>query len=177
MDMNRILSELNQLSLEEMAPVITLVANKSYEWRLAHNGYVPFSVFEDLLGPVTVSVQIVHEVRNASGLVSGYALRLRESNEAGDVYKGLYHSTCTSFRWTDSIESALARNNRESVGDNHPSRVEYLGITYHHEVSRRNMDLTFMHRRVISSSLEQVRWVLSGGGSFSHLRATFPPGF
>ncbi len=148
-----VLAEIDDATLDELAPLISALAKKVYAWRLSHKGYVPFAVFEDLLGPVTVSVQIVHEVRTTlTNKRIGYAMKLREATEAGDAYRGLYHNTCTSFRWLDDIETALTRNNRESVGDNHPETTEYLGVTLHHETPRRNMDLTFMHRRVITES-------------------------
>ena len=138
-------------SLEELATVISAIADKSYEYRLSHGGMVPREVFEALMGPDTVSVQLVHQVYGAKpNAMIGFALRFRTPNEAG--YGGLFHSTCCSMRWSDDIETALARDDSDAFAGKHNSQIEFLGITKHHESPRRNMDMTFMHRRIISMS-------------------------
>ena len=134
--------------LAETAVALKALQETEYEHRLANKGFAPLPVFESLLGPDTVSVQIVHEVRDENGKRLGYALRLRDANEAG--YGGLYHNTCCSMRWLDDLETALARDDSDAFQGTHPSPIEKLGVTKHHEIPRKNMDFTFMHRRVIA---------------------------
>lgn len=203
-DEQQILNWIEKTQLEDMGTVLTALADKVYAHRLENKGFVPFAVFEQLLGPVTVSVQIVHEVVDTSGARLGFALRKREENEAGEAYENQSHSTCTSFRWIDDIESALDRDDSDAFAgaSNHP--IEYLGMTYHHEAPRRNMDMTFMHRRsirlgdvdsmdgnwmvfsdnniisgddrIIESNLHQLRWVMDANRKqFGVLTDSFPP--
>ncbi|HEY9585789.1 MAG TPA: hypothetical protein VJJ02_04350 [Candidatus Paceibacterota bacterium] len=135
--------------LAETAVAIKALREAEYVYRLTHKGLAPKEVFELLLGPVTVSVQIVHEVRE-DGKRLGFALRLREENEAG--YSGLYHNTCCSFRWLDDLNLATKRDDDDAFVGIHPASLERLGVTLHHEIPRMNMDMTFMYRRVIVMS-------------------------
>ncbi len=138
-----VLAWIKETPLEEMGSVLTHLADKVYGWRLEHGGEVPPQVFEQLLGPVTVSVQLVHPVLDdMDARLLGFALRLREGSEVGDAYAGKYHNMCTTFGWLDTFDTALARNSDEaSVFAEEPA---FLGITVHHEAPRRNMGLTFM---------------------------------
>ncbi len=138
--------------LGQVAVPLKALKEAEYAHRLANRGFAPKEVFELLLGPVTVSVQIVHEVRDASGERLGFALRLREASEAGDAYQGLYHNTCCSFRWLDNLTTATNRDDSDAFAGMHTTPLEELGVTLHHETPRQNMDMTFMHRRVISMS-------------------------
>lgn len=130
----------------------TALADVVYAHRLENRGFVPREVFESVMGVggITVSVQIIHEVLDADGTPVGFALRLRDEGEVGEAYKGKYHNTCCSLRWTDTITSALERNDTDAFDETHGALLQYLGVTYHHEAPRRNMDLTFMYRRRIS---------------------------
>jgi hypothetical protein len=145
-----VLGWMQRTPLEEMGRVLTVLANKVYAHRSVNKGYVPPQVFEQLLGPVTVSVQLVHEVLDVNDESIGYALRRREAHEVGDAYAGKHHNVCCSLRWFDTIETALARHHAD-VGRSF--EVEHLGTTYHHEAPRRNMDLTFMYRSLVPASL------------------------
>ncbi len=136
--------------LAEMAVPLRALKEVETAWRLTHSGFAPPEVFELLLGPVTVSVQIVHEVRDANNKRLGYALRLRDEGEVGDAYRGLYHNTCCSFRWLDTLETATERDDRDAFGGTHPSPLEKLGETLHFEAPRRNMDQTTMYCRLIT---------------------------
>lgn len=160
---DEVIKWVEETPLEDMAEVLTVLADKVYQHRLQNDGYVPMAVFEQLLGPVTVSVQLVHEVVNPHGKSIGFALRDREANEAGEVYEGQYHNVCTSWHWADeSLEVALQRNDKDAFQGTRGADWEYLGVTVHHEVPRRNMDLTFMFRRkVFESDLETMngKWV------------------
>ncbi len=135
--------------LAVMAVPLRALKETETAWRLAHKGFAPPEVFELLLGPVTVSVQIVHEVQDVDGKRLGYALRLRDEGEVGDAYCGLFHNTCCSFRWLDTLESAAERDDRDAFGGTHSVPLEMLGETLHFEAPRRNMDQTTMYRRVI----------------------------
>src|SRR3989344_5099144 len=138
-----------QTPLAKTAVALKALRGAEYAHRLASKGFAPMEVFELLLGPVTVSVQIVHEVRE-SGKRLGFALRLRNASEAG--YGSLYHNACCSFRWLDDLTSATDRDDSDAFNGTHPAPLEKLGVTLHHETPRMNMDMTFMHRRVISMS-------------------------
>jgi hypothetical protein len=142
-------SIISMMSFKDMGAFLTVLADKVYKHRLGNRGYVPIEVFEQLLGPVTVSVQIVHLVLDEGRHDVGFALRLRDESEAGDMYQGKYHNTCTSLRWGDTVKTALARNDDDVFDDefNEERPLKELGMTYHHERPRRNMDLTFMHQR------------------------------
>ncbi len=138
--------------LAEMGDVLTALADKVYTHRLDNRGYVPIQVFEQLLGPVTVSVQIVHSVFEHGKGEVGYAMRLREGDEAGLAYQGKYHNTCTSLRWGDTLKSAILRNDKDAFDNLEEGKgLVGLGVTYHHEAPRRNMDLTFMFLRHVWS--------------------------
>ena len=130
------------------------LANVVYAHRLANKGLVPFETFESVMGigGITVSAQIVHEVLDPEGNPMGFALRLREEDEVGDAYRGKYHNTCCSLRWSDTMTSALERDDADAFDGAHGAPLTYLGVTYHHEAPRRSMDLTFMYRRRISFS-------------------------
>ncbi|MCK5026819.1 MAG: hypothetical protein KAS07_00215 [Candidatus Pacebacteria bacterium] len=186
--------------LKKQTPVIKILSEKVYKERSANKGFVPPKVFEPLLGMggVTFSVQTVHEVVDKNKNRLGFALRLRDKNEVGDAFIGLYHSTCSTFRLFDTPETALNRNDTEATG-NREDLPKFIGVTIHHEESRKCADVTAMHirqitlkqinemngtwkcftedeiqkrdPRIVRSSLQQLLWVMSSNKkSFQDIR-------
>lgn len=151
MDLEQILDWARTAPLKELAPLLRLLAARLYEHRLAHNGYVPPELFEPSLGigGVTVSSQIVNEVVDADGKRIGFALKRREKGEIG--WEGLHHNTCCTFRLTDTPDSALLRNVRETFQEiPAEEELEVLGVTVHHEPERQATCVTLMYRRQVA---------------------------
>ncbi len=145
---------IEKATFDELVPIIQALAKKIYAHRQANKGFVPISVFEYLIGMsgAAVSVQIVHEVHTRDSHRLGFALKLREAEEAGEKYRGKYHNTCCSFRMYDTPETALGRDTADAFGDKATDvpPVEFLGVTIHHEEARRGADVTMMHLRIIN---------------------------
>lgn len=172
--MDRLISTIETASWDDLVPAIKALAERVYGHRREHSGYVPLSVFEYLLGMggISASVQIVDEVIDEGGNRLGFALKLREGNEVG--WGGLYHSTCTTVRMTDHPDEALARDTRETFGEDREEQLEFLGNVINHETERRSSCITLLYRRRVK--LEDLKGFVGSWTVFSEeeIRARDP---
>jgi hypothetical protein len=186
-----------RIPLEQMDLGLAEVKQKETKHRLTHGGHAPLSVFDKLLGPTTLSVQLVHRV-SRDGEHVGFAARLREKGEATSAYDGMYHSTCNSYAWRQlKLVDGLLCNMKDGLGVGHPlyERPKRLGRTVHYEVPRFNVGHTDMFMvtipeeliptmsgawkffsneeiatggsEIVTSSLWQLRYVQRHGGRYS----------
>ncbi len=141
-----------RMPLNELGELFLLLVRRVYEYRKEHKGYVPLEIFEACLGMggVSVSVQIVNEVVDENGNRIGFALKRRESNEAGSAWANLYHSTCCTARMPDVPKDALDRDTKETFGNVPEEKLEFLGVTIHDEPERWSSCYTVMYRRKVS---------------------------
>ncbi len=146
-----LLQYVKNVDLVELAPAIEVLAERVYEWRKDHNGFVPLAIFESLLslGGVAVSVQIVNEVVDDGGKHIGFALKKRDATEAG--WANLYNNTCCTARMTDHARDGLARDTKETFGATRDDEsLELLGVVINHEKERHSTCYTLMHRRYVT---------------------------
>lgn len=148
---------LAETPLNELGEVFKVLVERVYQHRKANNGFTPKEIFEQCVGMsgMSSSAQIVNEVVDATGRHVGYALKQRDSSELGDAWAGLYHSTCTTARITDTPATTLGRDTKETFGVTKPEeKLEFLGVTIHDEPERWSSCMTVMHRRKVTE--EQV---------------------
>ena len=138
--------------LNQLGEVFKVLAERLYVERRANNGFIPREIFERCVGMsgMSVSVQIVNELIDDKAQHLGYALKQRDSSELGDAWAGLYHSTCTTARMTDTPTSMLERNAKEAFGAPWINGLEFLGVTIHDEPERCSACLTVMYHRTVT---------------------------
>lgn len=149
MTKQKMLETVAKIPLNELGELFRSLVQRVYEHRKQNKGYVPLEIFEACLGMggMSVSVQIVNEVVDRDGNRIGFALKKRESSEAGAAWANLYHSTCCTARMLDVPEDALNRDTKETFGSVPTENLEFLGVTIHDEPERWSSCYTVMHRR------------------------------
>lgn len=136
-----------------LKPLLQALAGTLYVHRQMNRGFTPESIYEECIGVagVAVSVQIVNEVIDSEGKRIGFALRKRDDTESGSEWAGLYHSTCTGARLTDTPKTALARDTAQAYDTPRSNEtLEFLGLAIYDQPERWNSCFVAMHRRKVT---------------------------
>lgn len=131
-----LLRSLSEMPLDDLAPIMELIAKKIELNRSANKGTVPLSIFPYCLsiGGVYPCVEIVPCVGKA------FALKKRNASTGEQGWDGLYHVPGVCARITDTPETIINRIITEMFGVETSavpaSSLTLIGVEMHHEPER-----------------------------------------
>ncbi len=112
---------LKDKNLKDLGEVFEVLAEKLWEERQSHEGFIPNQVFNQSvgMGGSYTTIIAIPRVVDETGRILGYAHKLREVGDDG--WAGYYHQPGTLMRTIqpDPFGDSLKRLTQEFFGDNH----------------------------------------------------------
>lgn len=164
-DPSRMVDSIKDMPLASLGPILRAILNKVADYRSANSGYIPPTVFSDILGIAGqyTCLETIPRIVDTAGSVKGYLLKQRGDQEQG--WTGQYHIPGVAVIPRPSHDSLSAAQTRLEKEIDFISTEEWmsrrnqlcaLGVETHYEPERNAECVTLLRALDISSQEFQM---------------------